>query len=479
MHTTPYHTRHPSPAPSSVAATRGHLMNSHRSHLMRFMLPLALAAFGILLCTLLVPAEISAVNQQLIEFPDSHALSHRARPFILAALCMLPTLAALTYSLGGTMDRYMAREFSGIFGICLGALVMIWLLMDLSDKLSDFRQSDHIIRTILQFYGTRSPAILLLLLPYSLLLALLYSLGKLSGSREIIAMIQGGRSVIRITLPLLIAGGFLSLLSLGLNYHWAPIAEGLQDEILAKAQGKPPTEASNVLYRDPSSRRLWMIGAFPPDYHLGAPLANVEITSTREDHSLETRISAKTAVWDRNDHRWTFGDAIIGNYKPNEAPIFTKHSGPLTMDAWPETPWQLIKPGLSAAYLGIPDLKTWLHASRNQLNFTEPAAYETQWHYRWALPFACVVTVLLSTPLGIHFARRGPGGGVFLAVVLSALMLLLSSISIALGEAGTIRPIYAAWLPNLAFTLLGLYLFRRRITGQPIYRSIQRLFADD
>jgi lipopolysaccharide export system permease protein len=139
----------------------------------------------------------------------------------------------------------------------------------------------------------------------------------------------------------------------------------------------------------------------------------------------------------------------------------------------------LIKPGLSAAYLGIPDLKTWLHASRNQLNFTEPAAYETQWHYRWALPFACVVTVLLSTPLGIHFARRGPGGGVFLAVVLSALMLLLSSISIALGEAGTIRPIYAAWLPNLAFTLLGLYLFRRRITGQPIYRSIQRLFADD
>ncbi len=458
---------------------RGHQTNSHRSHLMRFMLPLALAALGLLLCALLVPAEISLVKQQLIGFPDSDAATHQARPFVLAGLFFLPALAALAYTLSGTMDRYMAREFGGIFGICLGALVMIWLLMDLSDKIGDFRQSDHIFRTILEFYGTRSPAILLLLLPYSLLLALLYSLGKLSGSREIIAMIQGGRSVIRITRPLLVAGGFLSLLSLGLNYHWAPIAEGRQDEILAEAQGKAATEATHVLYRDPSSRRLWMIGAFPRDYHLGAPLANVEITSTREDHTLETRISAKTATWDREDHRWTFGEAIVGTYQPNQAPIFTRHPGPLTMDAWPETPWQLIKPGLSAAYLGIPDLKTWLHASRNHRNFTEPAAYETQWHYRWALPFACLVTVLLATPLGIHFARRGPGGGVFLAVVLSALMLLLSSISIALGEAGTIRPIYAAWLPNLAFALLGIYLFRRRITGQPIYRSIQRLFAND
>ena len=62
-----------------------------------------------------------------------------------------------------------------------------------------------------------------------------------------------------------------------------------------------------------------------------------------------------------------------------------------------------------------------------------------------------------------------------MAVVLSALMILFSNISLALGEAGTLRPVIAAWLPNVAFAFLGLYLFRRRITGQPIYHVLRRL----
>ena len=95
-----------------------------------------------------------------------------------------------------------------------------------------------------------------------------------------------------------------------------------------------------------------------------------------------------------------------------------------------------------------------------------------------ALPLG-LATVLLATPLGVHFARRGPADGIFLAVTLSALMLLFSNISIALGESGLIRPIVAAWLPNLVFTLLGMYLFRRRITGQPIYLVLRQLFPSN
>ena len=450
-------------------------MNFFRTHFSRFLLPLALAAAGTALCAVLVPAEVEAVKQQLVGFPDSDAQAHQARPMILAALCFLPALAGFAYTLGGTMDRYIARQFAGIFGLCLGALGVIWFLMDFGDKVGDFRDSKHMLHTIGTFYGTRAPAVLLLLLPYSLLLALLYSLGKLSGTREVIAMIQGGRSVIRITMPLIIAGVFFSLLSLGMNYHWAPIAEGSVDQILAEASGKPTAEASNVLYRNPVDRRLWEIGAFPQDYHKGAPLLDVEVTTTRADKTLESRLTAKRAFWDRTSHRWTFEQPVVGNFEPNMPPDFETHAESLFIDTWPETPWQLIKPGLSAAYLGIPDLDSWLQANARGGQFADPAPYLTQWQYRWALPFTCMVTVLLATPLAIHFSRRGPGGGIILAVVLSALMLLFTSISLALGEAGTFRPFHAAWLPNIAFALVGLYLFRRRITGKPIYLILRKL----
>jgi lipopolysaccharide export system permease protein len=449
-------------------------MHFLRSHAPRILLILALAAIGAGIAAWLVPAETRAVTEQFVGFPDSDVRTHEARPLVLAALCFIPALGALAYALGDTLDRYITRQFLGICAICFSALFLIWLLIDLSDNISEFRQSDNILATIGVFYANRLPAVLLLLLPYSLLLALLYSLGKLSTNREIIAIIQSGRGVPRITLPLLLAGLLFTLFSLGINYHWAPIAEGRKDEILAEADGKQVTEAGKVLYRNPTDRRLWMIGAFPADYQKGKPLLNVQVTTTDENRRVTSRLSASRALWDRDTRRWSFEKPVVSRFGPGMPPVFEKPADTLTIDNWSETPWQLIKPGLSAAYLGIPDLSTWIHANAGQPGFADSAPYLTQWHYRWALPFASLVTVLLAAPLAIHFSRRGPGGGVFLAVVLSALMLLTSNIVLAFGEAGIIQPIAAAWLPNLIFGTLAIYLFQRRITGRPIYHTLRK-----
>jgi lipopolysaccharide export system permease protein len=443
--------------------------------LKRLLLSLVLAAAGVALCAWLLPAQIEAVNQQVIGFPDSDVPAHQARIPIMAGLCLLPGLAALLYAVSGTLDRYIVRQFIGIFFISLTALLMIWLLVDLGDKISDFRGADGIFRTMVSFYLTRSPGVIAVMIPYSLLLALLYSLGKLSANREIIAMIQAGRSLVRIALPLIVAGGLFSLLYLGFNYHWAPVAEGSVDLMLAEASGKPAAEASNVLYRNPENRRLWLVGAFPKDYQMGKPLLDVEVTTTREDKTMESRLRAKSALWDRGTRKWTFTEPVVGNFQPNQPAIFENHTEPLVVNSWSETPWQLIKPGLSAEYLGIPDLNSWLQANGRSGQFADPAPYQTQWHYRWALPFSCLIIVLLATPLGIHFSRRGASGGIFFAVFLAGLMLLFTSISVALGASGTLSPALAAWFPNIVFTLLALYLFHRRIAGQPIYLVLRRL----
>jgi len=50
---------------------------------------------------------------------------------------------------------------------------------------------------------------------------------------------------------------------------------------------------------------------------------------------------------------------------------------------------------------------------------------------------------------------------------------------IAFGEAGSIPPALAAWAPNIFFTLIGLYLFQRRITGRPIYHSLRKILPGE
>ena len=101
--------------------------------------------------------------------------------------------------------------------------------------------------------------------------------------------------------------------------------------------------------------------------------------------------------------------------------------------------------------------------------------YLTQWHYRIAQPIICLITILLAAPLGIVFSRRGLGGGVSIALFLSAGMLFSSSFFLTFGEAGHMPPILAAWATNIVFALVAIYLFNRRITGRPIYESIKKL----
>jgi len=348
------------------------------------------------------------------------------------------------------------------------------LLIDLSDKVGDLQSAENMLASLIAVYTTRAPAVLLLLLPYGLLLSLLYCLSQLSASREVIAMIQSGRGIVRITLPLVIAGIICTLFGIGLNYQWAPVAEGRQDEVMAEAKGEVAQEASRVLFNNAPKRRLWMIGAFPHDYQKGAPLKFIEITTSNAQNQIETRLSANSASWDRETRRWTFENATIGTHHDGGPPEFEKINGPLIVDSFEETPMQLIKPGLSAEHLGIPDLSSWLKSRAEGLNFADPAPYRTEWHYRWAMPFTCLVSVMLAVPLAVNFSRRGPAGSIALAVGFSAIMLLISTIVLAFGHAGDMPPVMAAWLPNLAFFGFGVYLFKQRIHGRPLFKRSRK-----
>ena len=170
-------------------------------------------------------------------------------------------------------------------------------------------------------------------------------------------------------------------------------------------------------------------------------------------------------------------EPVVGNFQPNQPAIFETHTEPLTIAGWPETPWQLIKPGLDAEYLGIPDLNSRLQANERIGDFADPAPYRTQWHYRWALPLGCSGHACCwprrwaSTFRGVARAAECSS-----QCILSGLMLLLTSISVALGESGRLCPAHAAWLPNFDFCASRVYLFHRRISGQPIYLALRRCF---
>lgn len=441
----------------------------------RHLVTVLLALAGLGLAIWLVPGERATVERILSDFPEADASSQRLRPWVVGGLCFLPAIAAALYGRGDILSRYVCRQFLVNLAITFGALTVIWLLVDLQDNLEDMQRSGHALDIARRLYAARIPEIVVMLLPFSLLLSLLFTLGRLSGSREIVAMLQSGRGIFSITSPFLVTGLLSALLCAALNYQWAPRATAEEERILNEARGRDESAAEFVKFRNPRVRRLWLVGFFPPDYQTGAPLRDLRVIEENPDGTLRRILTAATARWSPADKTWSFHDPAILQIRPGEEPLFEPGlSDPHVVDGWLETPAEIIQPGLPAGQLGIPGLRSWLQS--HPPGSLEPRELHlTQWHARWAQPFNCLVLVLLATPLGVVFTRRGASGGVAVAVFLCAGLMFLTNICLNLGEAGHLPPTLAAWLPNLVFGGLSLYLFRRRIAGRPIYQVLRRL----
>lgn len=442
--------------------------------LKRYLWPVAISLLGVLACIYVVPNETRAVEEHILGFPDTDIAGHRMRPSLLGILCMLPAAAAWLYSLASSLDRYMARQFLSSFALCMGALLTVMILTDLQNNMSDFNEANNTAAVMISYYGIFIPAMFVFILPYVLLLSLLYCLGKMSRHQEIVAMIQTGRGVFRIVMPLLITGFFGSAVCLIFNYHWGPWAEGNKDLVIDIARDGEAQRARSVLYRDSKSKRVWLVGSFPYQFEKTGILRNVTVHSFNDGKHPTTKLEAQQAEWSRETKSWTFSNPQLIDLQAVPVPVKIRTEDQITRD-WQETPWQIVKPGLDQSHLGIPELNSWLKAHEG-VEWANRLPYLTQWHYRIAQPAICLVTILLAAPLGIVFSRRGISGGVSIALFLSAGMLFSSSFFLTFGEAGHMPPLLAAWGTNILFALVALYLFNRRITGRPIYQSIKKLF---
>ena len=442
----------------------------------RLLVLFLLVAGGAWLGYELFASEQETINQQFTGFPESAGSGHYLRPWLLVVLAFVPAGVALIYCGLKTIDRYLLKSFLTAFGLCIAALLTIWVLVDLQDNLSDFKKGPTPFRSLGGFYASQIPAISLILIPNALLFSLLFVLGRFSATREIVSVIQTGRSLPRLIRPFLILGLACTIVCGIFNFHWAPEAEGQKDILLAQAAGREASSAENVAQFIPEGNRLWVVGRFPADLSENQTLENVAITVLDAEGDIDYRLLSRKARWSLTDRVWTFQNPLIIRHE-NPAPKTIRPESAEVMRDWQETPWQIIQPGLSAPDLGVPGLGTWLRT-----NATDPwidkLPYITQWHYRFAQPWICLVVILLAAPLGIVFSRRGTASGTILAVGLCLGMLLSTNLFLALGEAGYIPPVFAAWATNGLFFFIALLLLYRRITGRPIYQSLRGFFPE-
>src|SRR5438309_3586215 len=137
------------------------------------------------------------------------------------------------------LDRYVIRNFLQVYLYCIAGFISIWLIFDISDNISTFLDEHISLFLVGRYYATQVPQVFIILLPVSLLLALLFTLGRMSRANEVVSMLTAGVSLPRVLLPLIGMGLLTVAASMALNYSLAPHAEMARKTFLSEAQARP------------------------------------------------------------------------------------------------------------------------------------------------------------------------------------------------------------------------------------------------
>jgi lipopolysaccharide export LptBFGC system permease protein LptF len=252
-----------------------------------------------------------------------------------------------------------------------------------------------------------------------------------------------------------------------LNYSAAPHAGAVKKDILQEISSGEDLERQAIrghLFRNREDRRFWHIGRLNPSIER---LSSVMILQQDEDGRLQRNYYAKNATYDHATRTWRLDVGKVVDFTPEGDVENQRLFAILRLRNFSETPWRISSSVLDASLLSVPELREYL---RNNSHFTPArlAPYKTQLAYRWALPWGCFVAVLIAGPLGIVYSRRGLMGSITLAIGLFFLLILGSSLFLALGKGYRINADLAAWAPVVFFASIGCLLVWMRSTNREL-----------
>ncbi len=354
------------------------------------------------------------------------------------------------------LDRYLLRQFVVTFVFATGALLSIFIVIDLFERLDKFIDNKLSASVLVQFYAALVPSYLELLIPIALLLAGLFSVGRLSNNNEITAIRSSGRSTFRLLLPILAFALIMSGAQVYFNGWIAPAAATARFDLERRYLG---SDAGRGSLSDLSFRETPTLNVLLQHYdetRKKASGVSIEEYGSAMQPRMVWKVVADSMLWVDSvagwvvpvGVRWTFGtDSIqMERIEQWQAPFTVRHH-------------QIVKLQLNPDEMTFPELDDYIKTLKRGGRDTR--VREIDLAGQWAFPFVNLIVVLISVPFASIKRRGGLATNIAAAMVLAITYIAFTKISQAMGAASNLPVEVVAWSANAIFFIVGLVVLRR------------------
>lgn len=346
------------------------------------------------------------------------------------------------------LDKYIIKEFLKVFTVCAVGFVLVFLLVELTDKIKYYFQYNPSGWLMLKYFLVKIPGYFFFVVPLGILMGGMLSLLMLARNSEIIAMQANGLDALNIARPVLFIGVVASLLTFLLNETIIPWSNSYSEYIQnVEIAGKPDRtffKGDQIWMRSPGS--VTQVQKFVKS---SQALERVTVVQLDADYNFVQRLFADKARW-WNGH-WIF----YGVNRTRRLP-----GGRFRVETIPSMEGPLKKPPADfgrverlAKEMNLVQLSAYMDKIVQEGH--HPTRYLVDWHDKIAFPLVCIIMAVLGVPFAMKVNPRGGGVaiGLALSVVIAFGYWMVHTLFIALGHGGYIPPVAAAWASNVIFGL--------------------------
>ena len=301
------------------------------------------------------------------------------------------------------------------------------------------------------------PSVIVLTIPMGVLLSTVMTLNRLSLSSEITVMRACGIGINRIAKSIFVFAIVMSISCFIINESIVPVMTKQAKDLALWALGQKniPDGKENFVFKELNDngglKRLFYVGSCEDK-----TLYNITVLDNAKDGTLkvlqakEGRTSPEGWICEKGA---TYTIGTRGQVL-NTA-LFDTSTVQFGLDLTKEMNKNLAKE------MNFTKLLKYL--KKSNLTEKDKQVYTIELFDKIALPITTIVFVLLGVPLAITPPRVRYNRGFLFSILIIFAYYIFRALSISFGEAGSLMPFFAAWLPNIALTIWGTLLYYKKV----------------
>ncbi|MCW1713847.1 MULTISPECIES: LptF/LptG family permease [Synergistaceae] len=363
-----------------------------------------------------------------------------------------------TYLKFRALDRFIFVELVGPFFFGLMAFTIIMVAGGLLFRIADLIIKNGVsLGIVIRLFLYYLPKMAAAAIPMSCLLAALLGFNKLSANSELVALKSSGISFNRIIRPVIILAFLVSIGAFFINETLVPVSERAAANVMAYEVYKqsPPVFKEKVFLKEESGGSLKRV-IYVNRMDIKDGMMSDVVVQEFENGLLSRLVSAEKGEW------------IDGSWWLEEGKVFeiTKENDVSLLFTFDKQALQLnLNPEEAARSSRTPDEMT-LNELFREIEMMKQKGMDVSkivmiMNLRFSVPWACLVLAIVGAAVGSRPQRSSSGMGLGLSVIIVFVYYIILSFTQSLGDAGYLHPVFAAWIANIVFLIIGAGLTLR------------------